>query len=69
MLKNFKGALVNCGVDKWDSQAWSLTDCIFSDLATIDNESDNEKESTYIFRYVSQHPELEDDLNNETGWQ
>ena len=59
-LENFNGALVNRGVDKWDSQAWSLTDCIFSDLATIDSESDNEEENTYIFRYVSQHPEIEE---------
>ena len=59
-LENFKGALVNRGVDKWDSQAWSLTDCIFNHFASIDNKSDDENEQNYIFRYVSQHPELEE---------
>ena len=65
-MENFKGALTNRGVDKWDSQAWSLTDCIFSDMASIDNESEDENERTYILRYVSQHPELEETIYHTT---
>lgn len=65
-IHNFQGALVNRGVDEWDSQAWSLTDCILSDLATTDNESDDEKENTFIFRYVSKNPDLEEIIYNKT---
>ena len=65
-IHNFPGALVNRGVDKFDSQAWSLTDSIFSDLATTDSESDNEKENTFIFRYVSKKPDLEEIIFNKT---
>jgi len=65
-IYNFPGALVNNGVDECDSQAWSLTDCLFSDFATIDNESDNEEESTLIFRYVSKNPDLEEIIFNKT---
>ena len=65
-IHNFPGALVNRGVDKFDSQAWSLTDSIFSDLATTDSESDDEKENTFIFRYVSKKPDLEEIIFNKT---
>lgn len=65
-MKNFEGARVNRGVDEYNSQAWSLTDSIFSNLASIDNEDDNEKERTAIFRYVSKHPELEEIIFNKT---
>ena len=65
-IHNFPGALVNRGVDKFDSQAWSLTDSIFSDLATTDSESDDEKENTFIFRYVSKNPDLEEIIFNKT---
>ena len=56
VLNNFKGALVNQGVDEYDSQAWSLTDCIFGNLHSIDNENN----SDFIFEYASKHPELEE---------
>lgn len=56
VLNNFKGALVNQGVDEYDSQAWTLTDCIFGNLHSIDNENN----SDFIFRYASKHPELEE---------
>lgn len=65
-IYNFPGALVNRGVDEWNSQAWSLTDSIFSDFATTDNESDNEEENTFIFRYVSKNPDLEEIIFNKT---
>ena len=65
-IHNFPGALINRGVDKFDSQAWSLTDSIFSDLATIDSESDDEKENTFIFRYVSKNSDLEEIIFNKT---
>ena len=56
VLNNFKGALVNQGVDEYDSQAWTLTDCIFGNLHSIDNENN----SDFIFEYASKHPELEE---------
>lgn len=65
-IHNFQGALVNRGVDEWNLQAWSLTDCIFSNFATADNESDNEEENTFIFRYVSKNPDLEEIIYNKT---
>lgn len=65
-IYNFQGVLVNRGVDKFDSQAWSLTDNIFSDFASIDNESDNEEDRTSIFRYVSKNPNLEEIIFNKT---
>ena len=65
-IYNFPGALVNRGVDEWNSQAWCLTDCIFNSFASTDNESDDEEESTSIFRYVSQNPDLEDIIFNKT---
>ena len=65
-IHNFPGALVNRGVDEWNSQAWSLTDSIFSDFATTDNEGDNEEENTFIFRYVSKNPDLEEIIFNKT---
>ncbi len=65
-IYNFPGALVNRGVDEWNSQAWSLTDCIFSDLASIDSESDSEEEQTSIFRYISKNPDLEEIIFNKT---
>ena len=65
-IYNFQGALVNRGVDEWNSQAWSLTDNIFSNFATTDEESDDEEEQTSIFRYVSKNPELEETIFNKT---
>ena len=56
VLNNFKGALVNQGVDEYDSQAWTLTDCIFGNLHSIDNENN----SDFIFEYASKHPEFEE---------
>lgn len=65
-IYNFQGALVNRGVDEWNSQAWSLTDNIFSNFATTDEESDDEEEQISIFRYVSKNPELEETIFNKT---
>lgn len=65
-IHNFPGALVNRGVDEWNSQAWSLTDDIFSSFATTDEESDDEEEQISIFRYVSKNPELEETIFNKT---
>ena len=65
-IYNFQGALVNRGVEEWNSQAWSLTDGIFSDFATTDEESDDEEEQASIFRYVSKNPELEEIIFNKT---
>ena len=65
-IHNFPGALVNRGVDEWNSQAWCLTDCIFGNFASIDNEGDSEEENTYIFRYVSKKPNLEEIIFNKT---
>lgn len=65
-IHNFPGALVNRGVDEWNSQAWSLTDRIFNNFASIDNEGDSEKENTFIFRYVSKNPDLEEIIFNKT---
>ena len=65
-IHNFPGALVNRGVDEWNSQAWSLTDCIFNNFASIDNEGDSEEENTFIFRYVSKNPDLEEIIFNKT---
>lgn len=65
-IHNFPGALVNRGVDEWNSQAWSLTDDIFSSFATTDEESDDEEEQIPIFRYVSKNPELEETIFNKT---
>ena len=65
-IYNFPGALINRGVDKWNSQAWSLTDNIFSNLATTDEESDDEEDQTSIFRYVSKNPDLEEIIFNKT---
>ena len=65
-IHNFSGALVNRGVDEWNSQAWSLTDRIFNDFASIDNEGDSEEENTFICRYVSKNPDLEEIIFNKT---
>lgn len=65
-IHNFPGALVNRGVDEWNSQAWSLTDRIFNDFASIDNESDSEEENTFICRYVSKNPDLEEIIFKKT---
>lgn len=65
-IHNFPGALVNRGVDEWSSQAWSLTDRIFNDFASIDNEGDSEEENTFICRYVSKNPDLEEIIYNKT---
>ena len=65
-IYNFPGALVNRGVDEWNSQAWCLTDCIFNSFASIDSESDSEEEQTSIFRYVSKNPDLEEKIFNKT---
>ena len=65
-IYNFPGVLINRGVDEWNSQAWSLTDNIFSNFATTDEESDDEEEQTFIFRYVSKNPELEETIFNKT---
>lgn len=65
-IHNFPGALVNRGVDEWNSQAWSLTDRIFNDFASIDNEGDSEEENTFICRYVAKNPDLEEIIFNKT---
>ncbi len=65
-MENFEGARVNRGVDEFNSQAWSLTDSIFSDFASVDDEDDDEKERTVIFRYISKHPELEEIIFEKT---
>ena len=65
-IHNFPGALVNRGVDEWNSQAWSLTDRIFNDFASIDNEGDSEEENTFICRYVSKNPDLEEIIFKKT---
>lgn len=65
-IHNFPGVLVNRGVDEWNSQAWSLTDCIFNNFASIDNEGDSEEENTFICRYVSKNPDLEEIIFNKT---
>lgn len=65
-IHNFPGALVNRGVDEYNSQAWCLTDRIFSSFASIDNESDDEEEQTSILRYVSKNPDLEETIFNKT---
>lgn len=65
-IYNFQGALVNRGVDEYNSQAWCLTDCIFSSFASIDNEADDEEEQTSILRYVSKNPDLEEIIFHKT---
>lgn len=65
-IYNFPGVLANRGVYEWNSKAWSLTNYIFTAFDSIDGESDDEKERTSIFRYVSKNPDLEDIIFNKT---
>ncbi len=54
ILKEFPKALVNDGVDYYDSQAWEITDGMLHWLNEIDSDDD------YIFEFISKRPELED---------
>lgn len=65
-IHNFPGVLANRGVYEWNSKAWSLTNYILTAFDSIDGESDDEKERTSIFRYVSRNPDLEDIIFNKT---
>ena len=65
-IYNFPGVLANRGVYEWNSKAWSLTNYILTAFDSIDGESDDEKERTSIFRYVSKNPDLEDIIFNKT---
>ena len=65
-IYNFPGVLANRGVYEWNSKAWSLTNYILTAFDSIDGESDDEKERTSIFRYVSRNPDLEDIIFNKT---
>lgn len=65
-IHNFQGALVNRGVSDWNSQAGRLTDRIFSSFIETDRESDDEYESTFICRYVSKNPDLEEIIYNKS---
>lgn len=65
-MRNFQGALVNLGVSDWNSHAWHLTDRIFSSFIGTDRECDDEYESTFICRYVSKNPDLEEMIYNKT---